>query len=265
MTTRKPAPPTRIVKRGRGHSYYLDGGKVPGVTTIIGKGIPKPQFIDSAVRDAANYVNDNWDELQTMKPSERFEAIRSLRWTKLQQGGERGREVHEYVRRYLAGEDIAPPEDLADLVDAGIAFERDWKVRELAVECAVFSREFGYGGRFDLLAELADKRTWLLDWKTTLSGVWPESALQLAGYRYADFYVVEGDLNGNGALVERPMPTVDQCGVVHLRADGYDLYPLEADADAAEIFAAAQIVYGFVESSRDDWIGDALRPPEEPS
>jgi hypothetical protein len=268
MTVRRPD--TRIVVRGRGHSYLLDGLKVVGVTTILDKGVPKPALIDWAATQSAKYAVDHWDELLELAPSERLEAIRGARWSTLRQAGERGREVHALGHRYLAGEPVTPPDDLAGLVDAYIRFVDEWLDEELAVEVAVFhrpddeaGRPFPYGGRFDLLARLADSLLWLLDFKTSLRGVFMETALQLAAYRYADFYVLDGQVDEQGAAVEHPMPPVDRCGVVHLRADGsYELVPAEADERALEVFTAAQQVAAFAASDRDEWIGDALRPPE---
>lgn len=268
MAAKKPA--TRIVRRGRGHSYLLDGQKVDGVTKILDKGYPHPQFIDNASKVAADYANDHWSELAEMLPSERRDAIYNARWERLRAAGDRGRDVHTLVHRYLAGEDVTPPEELAGFFDAGVLFEQEWQVREQAIEVAVFhraapdeGRPFPYGGRFDLLAHLADGLLWLLDWKTSLRGVFMDYALQLAGYRYSDFYVLDGDVDEDGAAREYPMPTVDRTGVVWLRADGsYDLVPLEADYRALEVFTAVQQVAAFAQSDRDEWIGDALRPPE---
>ena len=205
-----------------------------------------------------------------MAPSERLEAIRGARWATLQQAGERGREVHALVHRYVIGESVTPPDDLVGHFDAGCRFVDEWRLQELAIEVAVFHRgapEEGrphpYGGRFDLLGRLADGALWLLDFKTSLRGVFMEYALQLAGYRYADFYVLEDDVDEQGAAREHPMPAVDRTGVVHLRADGsYELVPLQADYAAIEVFTAAQQVAAFATSDRDEWIGDALRPPE---
>ena len=87
-------------------------------------------------------------------------------------------------------------------------------------------------GTLDLVADLADGQRWLLDWKTTASGIWPESALQLAAYRNADFYI---DDNGD----EQPMPPVDQAGCVWLSADGYDLIPVDAGPDTFRSFRYA--------------------------
>lgn len=269
MTARKPA--TRIVVRGRGHSYLLDGAKVPGVTTVLDKGVPKPALIDWAARQSAAYTIDHWHELLELPPSERLELIRGARWATLKAAGERGREVHELVHRYVVGETVKPPDELAGHFDAGCRFVDEWQVQELAIEVAVFHRgddESGrplpYGGRFDLLARLADEQVWMLDFKTSLRGVFKEYALQLAAYRYADFFVLDGDVDADtGAAVEHPMPPIDRTGVVWLSADGsYELVPLEADHTALEVFTAAQVVAAFADSDRDEWIATALRPLE---
>ena len=235
MTATKPA--TRIVQRGRGHSYLLDGEKVPGVTKVIDAGVPKPQLIDWAATQSAKYAIDHWDELLELTPSARLEAIRGARWTTLREAGERGRDVHELVHRYTMGETVTPPEELAGHFDAGCRFVEEWQLEELAVEVAVFHR-------------------------ASLKGVFKEYALQLAAYRYADFYVLDGKVDEHGAAIEHPMPAIDATGVVWLRADGtYELVPLEADYAALEAFTAAQQLAAFAGSDRDDWIGSALRPP----
>jgi hypothetical protein len=267
MTTAKPD--TRIVQRGRGHSYLLDGQKVPGVTRELDQGVPKPQLVDWAASQSAKYAVDHWDELLALPPSERLEAIRGARWSTLRQAGERGREVHELVHRYIIGEPVSAPDDLVGHFDAARRFVDDWQVEEIAVEVAVFhranpdeGRPHPYGGRFDLLARLADQLLWLLDFKTSLRGVFKEYALQLTAYRYADFYILDGELDKQGAAVEHPMPPVDRSGVVWLSADGsYELTPLETDHAALEAFTAAQQLAAFARSERDDWIGSPLRPP----
>lgn len=259
MTAAKPD--TRIVNRGRGHSYLLDGAKVPGVTTILGDGYPKPALINWAAKTTAGYAVDHWDELAALNISARMAKLERARWDDVGEASERGREVHTLGQRFLAGEDVTPPDTLAGHLDSYVRFVEEWQPQEVAVEAAVFSREFRYGGRFDLLARLADNLLWLLD-KTSRSGVFADVALQLAAYRYADFYVLEDEVDDAGVAVEHDMPTVDRTGVVWLRADGYDLYPLEAGAEAFEIFGAVQQVAEFATSSKEQWIGDALRPPE---
>jgi hypothetical protein len=43
---------------GRGHTYYINGTKVDGVTTIIGNGLPKPALVNWAARCAADEAVD---------------------------------------------------------------------------------------------------------------------------------------------------------------------------------------------------------------
>jgi hypothetical protein len=256
----KKQPGTRMTPKG--HDYYLDGAKVPfSVTGVTGGGIPKPQLVDWAARESADVVLNRWDELAAMTPSERYEAVRSARFQTLGEAKERGTEVHAQIVRWLRGEEIVPPAGLEGHIDAAIAFCEEWRLRELLVEVPVFSREFSYAGRLDLLGELVDGDAWLLDFKTHLRGPFIESALQLAAYRYAEFYVVPGELDEAGQAVEHYMPRIDRAGIVHLRADGYDLYPYDAGPEAFIVFGAAQTVAEFCGSPREKWIGSPLRPP----
>ena len=45
----------------KSHRYKLDGAWVPGVTTLIGKGLPKPALPYWAARTVAEWVADNPD------------------------------------------------------------------------------------------------------------------------------------------------------------------------------------------------------------
>jgi hypothetical protein len=207
---------------GTGHSYELDGLWVPGVTTLISAGFPKAALVHWASKACANEVIDFWDELATLSISERFERVRSAPNRDRDAAARRGTEVHKIAQRLLANETVDVPEEIDGHVQSYLQFLADWDVRELLVETSVGRRDgIRYAGTLDLIADLRDRRRWLLDLKTTRSGVFEENALQLAGYRFAEFYV---DDVGR----EYPMLKVDQCGVVWLRADGYDLYPVDA-------------------------------------
>jgi hypothetical protein len=206
---------------GSGHSYELDGRWIPGVTTLISAGFPKGALVPWASKACANEVLDFWDELATLTASERFERVRSAPNRDRDAAARRGTEVHRLAERLHAEEAVDVPEELVGHVDSYLQFLADWDVRPILVETSIGRRNgIRYAGTLDLVADLADRRRWLLDLKTTRSGVFDENALQLAAYRFADFYADEDR--------ELPMPAVEQCGVVWLRADGYDLYPVEA-------------------------------------
>ena len=249
------APPTRRVNRGRGHTYILDGEPVDGVTTILDKGVPKPALVGWAANVTADYATDHWEELAELRPSERNAILRKSRWDEKDKAARRGTEVHDYALRLAAGEEVEPPEELIGHVDAYLHFTIDWQPRELLTEAVVFNRTHRYMGTLDLIAQLADGQVWLLDWKTGGKGIDREAALQLAAYRNAEFVLAD-----DGS--EIPMPKVDRAGCVWLRADGYDLIPVETDAAAFRTFLYAQQVARFIDGPAELVIGEALTPPE---
>jgi hypothetical protein len=247
-------PATRRINRGRGHTYLLDGDQADGVTAIVGDGVPKRALIDWAARTTAGYAVDHWDELAQASPSERLRTLEKARFADLRAAGARGTDIHSLAVQLQAGQEVDVPEPLLGHVDAYLEFTNDWQPQELVVETVILNRKHRYMGTLDLIAELADQQTWLLDWKTTGSGIWSESALQLAAYRNAESFVTaEG--------TELAMPEVDRCGCVWLRADGYDLIPVDAGPDTFRMFLYAQQMAHFTRAQREQYIHEALQPP----
>jgi hypothetical protein len=247
------ANPTRRVNHGRGHSYLLDGERADGVTWIVGNGVPKPALINWAANTTAGYAIDHWDELADLKASERLRRLEKARFADTDAAKVRGTQVHSLAQHLAAGEEVDVPEQLVGHVDAYLRFTDEWKPEELLVETIVAHRRYRYMGTLDLVARLADDQTWLLDWKTTASGIWPESALQLAAYRHAEFYV-------DSDAKEQPLPEIDRAGCVWLRADGYDVVPVQADADTFRTFLYAQQVARFADAQRERYVLEALAP-----
>ena len=152
----------------------------------------------------------------------------------------------------MHGDEIDVPEELAGHVDSYIRFLDEWQVRPVVVEGVCGHRKHRWMGTFDLIADMAGQR-WLLDLKTTRSGIFGETALQLAAYRHAEFYL---DADGN----EVPMPDVERVGAVWCRADGYDVIPVVADGGTYRMFQYAQMVARFTTGLGREWVGEALRP-----
>jgi hypothetical protein len=109
-------------------------------------------------------------------------------------------------------------------------------------------------GTSDLIPDLADGHRWLIDLKTTRSGIYGEVGLQLAAYRHAQFYL---DDNGH----EQPMIPVDNCAACWVRADGYDLVPVTADDTVYRTFRYAQQMATFCTTTSKTLVGDVLQPP----
>jgi hypothetical protein len=246
--------PTRRLDRGRGHTYILDGDRADGVTWILSGGVPKPALINWAATTTAGYAVDHWDELAELSPSARLRTLEKSRFQVSTEATVRGTDVHKLAHRLAAGETVDVPEPLIGHVDAYLRFVEEWQPEELLVEAIVANRKYRYMGTLDLVARLVDGLVWLLDWKTTGSGIYPESALQLAGYRNAEFY-----LGPQGE--ELPLPAVERTGCVWLRADGYDLVPVETDPHVWRTFLYAQQVAHFTDEPRERYVGEALTPP----
>lgn len=236
---------------GKGHSYLLDGEKVPSVTAIL-KGIPKPALTTWAAKAAASYAIDNWDELASLPMSTRFEQIKRAPWSQRDAAAARGTQVHDLAERLTRGEEVEVPDHIAGHVDACVQFLDDYDVQPLVTEQPVFSRKHKYAGTPDLFA-IAGGAPRLVDYKTAQSGIWGETAIQCALYRYAEFWI---DDEGS----EQPIPEVDGCWGVWIRADGYDVYPLTAGpAQFRQALYAAQVCT-LLDELRD-LVGPALTPP----
>lgn len=252
----KYMPPIRRVDTAKGH-YYKDaaGSRVPGVTTIIGDGIPKPALINWAANATAEAAIDQWDQLAALGPAARLKRLQGARYEAKDTAARRGTEVHTAAEKLLAGETVQVPEDIAGHVEAYARFLDEFHVEPVHVEFSCISYKWGYAGTADLCAWVVlperGRTLLLMDLKTTRSGIFGETALQLAGYRYADVWVVDGE--------EREPDKVAHCAGIHVRGDGYDLVPVEAGDVEFKDFLYAARIRQFTARSRD-LVGPPITP-----
>lgn len=206
------------------HRYKLDGAWVPGVTTLIGKGLPKPALSYWAARTVAEWVADNptlAEDLGRMGgrgPAVAF--LKEIPWQKRDDAAVRGTDIHALAEKVTHGEEVAVPEDLATTVQGYVEWLDANDVEVLLTERPVASRQWRYAGTFDLIARLGGL-TWLLDLKSS-KGVYGSTALQLTAYGHAEFYL---DTDGE----ECPLPPIDRYGVLHVTPDGCTLHYLPAE------------------------------------
>lgn len=259
--------PIRRKAAGRNH-YYVDGNgtRMPGVTTILGDGMPKKALIDWSANATADYAVNNWDELGDLPVADRLAKLKKARYDVRDAAAKRGTEVHALAEQLVHGRTVTVPEELRGHVEAYVKFLDDFDVRPSLVEFVIASYRYGYAGTSDLLATLVmpdgSKVRWLLDIKTNRSGVFGETALQLAAYRFADIYIdtTTPELRARGGI-EEPMLPVDRCGVIHVRADGYSLVPVVAEDEQLRAFRYVQQVGRFDATSRE-LVLEPIEPPE---
>ena len=234
---------------GPWHRYTLDGKRIPGVTTLLRDGVPKPALIEWKARVTAEFAVAEQDTWSRMAPDAAINYLKTEAGRQATRAAARGTEIHELATRIVAGHDVDVDETLIGVVNSYVQFLKDWNPDPVAVEFSLLNRRWWYAGTGDLLAQLDGFGLALLDIKTG-SGVYPETALQLAAYRHAEQIQIDGRLE--------PMPVVEFVGVVWLQDDGYQLLPVTAGRTEFEAFLHAAFVASFCGRDRDDLVGGPL-------
>jgi len=226
----------------RTHSYTLDctcpryssgdPHKVPGVTTIL-NALPGPPPAWGA-KMAAEYVLNEWDTLAERPITERLELIAGAPDRHRDAAANRGTEIHTYGEHLVKGDPVEVPEELRGPVEAYARFIDLWQIEPVAVETPLAltpdaAQEYGIGrltfaGTADLWARIGvrDNAYALVDLKSgnTVPG---KTALQLAGYRFADLWQPDGP-----ASETTDKPDVDLVYVAHIGTDDVRMLPVIA-------------------------------------
>lgn len=215
------------------HHYKIDGQKADGVTTLLGDGLPKPALLPWGIKSVAEYAADHLDRLVEMQPMGREALVAALKqapYTERDTAAKRGTEVHLLAELLAQGEEVTVPPELAGHVESCVRFLDDWKIKPVVVEAVVASRRWNYCGTLDIVADLPDGSRSLIDYKTSRSGIFGETALQLAAYAHAEVY-----LDGEE---EKPVSDLGiTCAhAVWIRADGYTVYPVDISEQTFKTF-----------------------------
>jgi hypothetical protein len=247
------------INSGRGHWYKLDGKKADGVTTLIGDGLPKKALIYWSAKMVAEYVADEQKHIREcmdwMDRDQLVKLLKEVPWSTRDKAAVRGTNVHSLAERLVHHEEVEVPAEIEGYVNSCVQFLDDWGVKPVLVESVVASRKWNYAGTLDLVADLSDGRRGLFDYKTSNSGIWPETILQQAAYRYAEVYL---DADGK----EQPMADlgITDTYAVHLRPDGYSVHPLPSDERAFKDFLHVAWVARWAKNSKD-LVGDPAEAP----
>jgi hypothetical protein len=256
-----------IVRRNAGLNHYyvdvLEDGtevKVQGVTTILSDGIPKGGLMSWAAEQAAQYAITNWKELSGLKLLERAKRIQFAWKEERDAAAGRGTQIHKLAEQLIHGEKVDIPEGLEGHVEACVAFLNQYQPEPVLTEAAIVNRTVGYAGTLDLVADMLGHR-YLLDWKTG-KNVYAETALQLAAYARGEHYL-------DAAKNELPLADIgiQRAAVVHLRADGFDVYPMTITEPVFTLFRHVAYVARWVKWDKDTRLapidrykGKALQP-----
>jgi hypothetical protein len=242
MTT----PKIETVYRG-GSRYYIHpetGESVPGVTSILNME-PKPFLTGWAAKLAAELAVASIDVLPEMvknDPAGTIDYLKgaSARFTKA--AGNTGTAAHGIFERLALGETVGDVGEemepyrrhFADFLDTiQPTFHH--------VEATVWNSTHSYAGSFDSIATMLGAVA-IVDNKTTRSGV-HDSVAWLAAYRHAEVL-----LEDSGRML--PMPSTDGAVVVHVRPEGWAVYPVDAGEESFADFLAMRAQHRALRESK---------------
>jgi len=223
------------------HRYYFNGiGPYPSVTTVL-ELLDKPALTIWKATEAAKAMYRSFKSAAPVDGhfiGEKDEDA-AVNWALAQSRKGRdsaasiGSGVHHLADMALRADESDPKtwqvdESTQPYLDAFRAFsDRYERSSFISSEKMVWSNQRnGYAGTYDLLM-MIDHELWLLDIKTGRNIDYPEYALQLAGYRWADSIILPDH------PVAYEMPNVERTGILHLRPDiypsGYRLWEVPTD------------------------------------
>jgi hypothetical protein len=275
------APALSRTTRGGGRVYVWKGREYPSVTSIIGATVPKPALVGWGIKTTAGAAVSEVDRLSAMvraagddpcpcsarchdekvRCGSSCEAIVSvLRWLKSAPYRDRdkaanvGTAVHAHAEAIANGLPSVISDDVAPFVEGFERFLSDWHPEYIETEATVFSDEYGYAGTLDAIARIPGLGVVLLDTKTSKSGVYPETALQLAAYEAADF------IGRNDGETSDSMPEIEATAVLHLRPEGYRLVPLRIDHLTHAQWRRCVATFGYLTGPHLTTVGLDLTP-----
>lgn len=237
----------------------LQQGKVPGITTIIGV-LDKPALVGWAKRETAKAAVRNLSALSGMAAQypipdddDKLGYHPAVNFLKATPGYQRdaaadiGTRVHAVAEALAKGEKPRVDDDTLAFAEA---YVRDFleplkpRFHPLYTEAMVYHSGgdgivLPYGGTMDAFCEI-DGTVWLIDYKTNRSGAYPETALQLAGGRYAEFIGRPGDEK------RYPIPKVERCGVLWVRPEGAELIEYSVTPQEFQAFTACRLMWHWV-------------------
>lgn len=158
----------------KSHIYKIWKKRLPSVTTVTGV-INKPFLLQWAV----NCMRDYLLGLGSITTQDIIDWSNQHR-IKKDDAADVGTQIHNWIENDIVWEFQDMPED--DRVVKWVLAYLDWKKDQkiLESERLVYSKQYQYVWRFDLLAEI-DWKIVLIDFKTS-NNVYPEYYIQMAGY-----------------------------------------------------------------------------------
>lgn len=223
--------PAGSVATPDGRYYERNGRKYISVTNVLDHCISKPVLVPWASKVVAEYaVAHPGADIKEWKRQPKIVKETSA---------QRGTDIHAWCEQYFLNPELAmdnmPAEYVAECVGFVECIIRNGIV-PLAAEATVYSDQHDYAGTNDLFGTCKSMGDIVIgaDIKTGKS-IYPEYALQLAAYRFADYI-------GLPDGTDVPVPKVQASAVLHVDHGRTRLVPVRAEM--GEFYAFVCLVKG---------------------
>lgn len=219
------------------------------VTTVLNV-LNKPALVPWAAKMSAIYAVEHRYELACMYQDGKFKEAQKLianaRLQTVDDSSKVGDDAHcaisDYIEGRMAFYDVPHLEQFK-------AWEAAFRPKYLFSEATIYNRSHRYAGSFDILCHLNDEN-WLIDVKTG-NNVYPETALQLAGYAHGEFIGKDGE--------ELQLPTVERAGVLHVRPDFYNFIPMRIDNSEWACFIHCRAIHAWMYEAKNSVMLDSMK------
>jgi len=245
------------LKREGPGRYTWDGSPFLSVTTILNDGVPKPALKQWSANEAASFAVEHMDdpEFRALPLYKKMDEIRFAHARRSKAAMARGTTIHRHGEQLAAGAAVDVADALRGPVEAYARFMDEWQIEPIAAETPLCNTQYRYAGQADLWARIGrrDQARALIDLKSG-GDVWPETALQLAAYRYCDIWQPNGPESESSSV-----PEVDLVYVAHILPDAVRMVPMIATPAEWKTFLYAQQVARWMRSVARDKDGRAER------
>lgn len=268
-----------------------DAGDVQmwSVTTIIGA-LDKPALLYWSAEEAAKAAvksERTWKAmLEEQGEAEAVKWLRDARFRRqkgLRSATELGTAVHEACEQYaLTGIKPDVDDEVRPFLDQFDGWLDRFQPSYQATEVVVFHPQYGYAGTTDAFLTLEGVPL-IVDYKSSrknvdargqLTGPYPEVALQLAGYRHAQFAAVWRPrrfekfrrryylLSEAERALAVPVPEVEGGLCIHITPERCEAYPVRCDESVFESFLFVLEAARWSFESSKHAIGGPIDAPE---
>jgi hypothetical protein len=212
--------------------------KVPSVTSVLDM-LPAPYLRKWNSKITAESAVQNLEHVNELASKSKTRAIEWLKGApdrELEKAGTMGDRVHKILEDLINDPlGTVVEDDLMPYVDGFYQFCDRFEPEWLFIERPIFSVTHLYAGSFDAICKIKDKN-YMLDFKTTRSGISSKVAMQLAAYARAD--IMFDDENN-----EVELPEIHAGAALWLRPDKWAFQPLRIDDDVFHTFLSLRRVF----------------------